>query len=187
MTLVEVATVVVIVSLLAVIAIVGYRRHIAAARMNEVNGMLAAIRAAQSEYKAEKGLYAGVSQDLRSYYPDANPGTKMTQWGGPCTNCANGDAHGWQRLKVLPSGPLRFGYATTAAVAGDVTGMAAMAPSGNFGAPPIDQAIASTNTIQAGDPYFIAMASADTDGNGVSCLALTTSHSASIVVGNEGE
>ena len=116
-TLIELSVVVVIVGVLAVIGMVGYRRYRASARMSEATNMIAAIRAAQAEYKAETGVYANVSNDINSLYPDTNPGPHVTQWGGACNVCKEG-VHGWQRLKVQTPGPVMYGYATVAGVGG---------------------------------------------------------------------
>jgi prepilin-type N-terminal cleavage/methylation domain-containing protein len=189
-TLVEVAVTVVIIGILAVIAIVAYRRRIAAARTAEATNMITNIRSGQEAHKAEKGVYANVSQSLTSYYPAASPGAKVTQWGGPCTVCAGGDVHGWEKINVHADGPVLFGYATTAGIGGGA-GPAAMAMSGpppTIGATEIDTAIQSqTNIIGPTDPMFIALAEADADEDGRKCHVLGLSHSNHIVVSNEGD
>lgn len=189
----EVAITVVIIGILAVIAVVAYRRRIAAARTAEATNMITNIRSGQEAHKAEKGVYANVSQSLTSYYPAATPGARVTQWGAPCTNCAGGDVHGWDKINVHADGPVIFGYATTASIGGGGGGPAAAAmamspPPASIGAPEIDTAIQSqTNAIGPTDPMFVALAEADTNEDGKKCHVLGLSHSNHIVVSNEGD
>lgn len=204
-TLVEVAVTVVIIGILAVIALVAYRRRIAAARTTEATQMITNIRSGQEAHKAEKGVYANVSSSITSYYPAATPGARVTQWGGPCSNCAGGDVRGWDKINVHADGPVLFGYATTAGIGGGAAAgpagpgpaAAAAAAAGPAGPPPaapasgsteIDNAIQSqTAVIGATDPMFVALAEADSNGDGTKCHVLGLSHSNHIVVTNEGE
>ena len=180
-TLIELSVVVVIVGVLAVIGLVGYRRYRATARMSEATNMIAAIRTAQNEYKAETGIYANVSNDLASFYPNATPGRTATQWGAACGNCKDG-AQGWQRLKVQTPDPVVFGYATVAGVGGSAVPSLAAASSD------IDTAINQQKALLgATDPFFVALAQGDTDGNGVTCHVLGLSHTNQLVVSNQGE
>jgi type IV pilus assembly protein PilA len=186
MTLVEISLVIVIVSILAVLAVVGYRRYRAHARLSEATNMMAAIQAAQHEFKSERGVFANVSQDLDSLYPNANPGPHRTQWGGPCNNCANGDVYAWMKLKIHAPGPVMFGYATTSGIGGQPM----VSPPSNVGPgnAPIDQAISDLpEKIGATEPFYVAIAVGDTDGNGVRCAVLGTSHTNQLVITNEGE
>jgi prepilin-type N-terminal cleavage/methylation domain-containing protein len=192
-TLVEVAVTVVIIGILAVIALVAYRRRIAAARTTEATNMITNIRGGQEAFKAESGVYANVSNSITSYYPAATPGAKLTQWGGPCSNCAGGDIHGWDKINVHSDGPVMFGYATTAGIGGG-GGPAAFVssssggPAPTIGAPDVDKAIQSQSTvIGPTDPMFIALAEADSNEDGAKCHVLGLSHSNHIVVSNEGE
>ena len=59
-TLVELAVVVTIVGVLAVLAVVGYRRLITSAHLTEATGMVNGIRVAQESYHAETGVYATI-------------------------------------------------------------------------------------------------------------------------------
>jgi prepilin-type N-terminal cleavage/methylation domain-containing protein len=188
-TLVEVAVTVVIIGILAVIALVAYRRRIAAARVAEATTMITNIRGGQEAHKAETGVYANVSNSITSYYPAAAPGGRVTQWGGPCNNCAGGDTHGWEKINVHADGPVLFGYATTAGIGGGGGPAALAGPSAaSVGSPEIDSVIQSQNTvIRATDPMFVALAEADADENGTKCHVLGLSHSNHIVVTNEGE
>jgi prepilin-type N-terminal cleavage/methylation domain-containing protein len=199
-TLVEVAVTVVIIGILAVIAVVAYRRKIAASRVAEASHIINAIRRGQEEYKAEKGVYANISATVTSFYPNATPNASVTQWGGPCSNCAGGDQNAWQKIKLDVNAPVLFGYSATAGIGptsnGDERAMNMMGSSsgggggggGRSGDPEIDDAISSqVAVVGPTDPVFVAFAEADADANGVKCHVLGLSHSNHIVVTNEGE
>ena len=78
--------------------------------------MVHAIRVAQESYHAEVQQYLNVSNDLKSFYPASAPGQFVTAWGANCTNCTYQTA--WGDLPVHVDGPVAFGYATIAGVAG---------------------------------------------------------------------
>jgi type IV pilus assembly protein PilA len=118
-TLVEMMVVVVIVSILAMVAIVGYRRLISSSHTNEATQMAQSIRVAQESYHAEVLQYLNVSNDLNSTYPSAAPGRFVTAWGATCGNCTYQTA--WQDLPLHIDGPVMFGYATIAGMAGSST------------------------------------------------------------------
>jgi type IV pilus assembly protein PilA len=179
-TLVEIAIVVVIVGVLAVIAIAGYRRYRTTAHMAEATNITGSIRAAQEAYKAERGLYAAVSNSTSALYPAATPGGFATVWGGDCTNCKGGDPDAWKKLAIHPSAPVIFGYATVAGV-GD---LASQPP------PPratMAMATPSATTLKATDPYYITIAWGDTDADGVPCIITGYSFSNQLVVQAAGE
>src|SRR5690606_4261291 len=117
-----------------------------------------------------------------------NPGPHRTAWGGPCTNCAGGDVNGWQKLKIHAPEPVMFGYATTGGIGGQST--VPPPPSGLAGN---DHATLSStvnglsNKIAATEPFYVAIAVGDTDGNGVRCAVMGSSHTNQLVVTNEGE
>ena len=113
-TLIEAVTVVLIIGILATVAVVGYRRFLSSARMSEATNLIGDIRRSQEEHKAEAGTYANISSSPTSYYPAATPGAFYSEWGGPCSNCSFG-ASSWELLHIRPSGPVIFGYSTTAA------------------------------------------------------------------------
>jgi type IV pilus assembly protein PilA len=174
-TLIEMSLVVVVVAILGVLAILGYRRHVATARSAEAKQVTGGIRMAQEAYKTEKGIYASVSSDDLSYYPASAPGKFATAWGGPCTNCAAGDPDGWKKLAVAPAAPVMFGYATVANLGGTGGGLSVSAPPSAIG------------SLSATDPFYVTVAWGDTDGNGIPCTVTSYSTSNEIVVKSEGE
>jgi type IV pilus assembly protein PilE len=186
-TLVELATVLVIVAVLATLAFVMYRRHVKAAHMSEATQISGSIRAGQNAYKAENGLYADVSTDTSSFYPSQNPGAFATQWGGPCSACNK--AEGWRDINVNPGGPVMFGYATVAGV-----GAAAVSP--KVGAPKAPSSMAALKgpasggldkAIGATDPFFTTVAWGDTDGDGNATVVMSYSHTSEIIVLSDGD
>jgi type IV pilus assembly protein PilA len=180
-TLIEMSLVVVVVGVLAVIAFVGYRRHRAAARMSEATQLITQIRSAQTEYKAETGVYANVSKNVDSFHPNSSPGRSATQWGSDCTAC--NEPQGWQRLKIHPETPVVFGYATVAGVGGSTTTVVSKPSEATLKQAADEQ----ESTVKASDPFFIAVAKGDTDGDGVSCYVMGLSHTNHLVISNEGE
>ena len=120
-TLVEMSIITIIVGILAVLAVVGYRKQIVSSRIAEATGMVGAIRTGQESYKAEIGNFANISASVTSFYPsNVAPNTKVA-WGGACTNCAAADASGpntvavdWKSIGVHPDAPVFFGYMTRA-------------------------------------------------------------------------
>lgn len=176
-TLVEMSIVVVVVGVLAVLAVVGYRRYTATARSAEAKQVTSGIRMAQEAYKTEKGIYAAVSANDSSYYPAANPGKFVTEWGGACSNCAAGDPNAWKKIAVQPVGPVMFGYATVADV-GANSGIVTAAA--NAAMTPFAQ-------LKATDPFYVTVAWGDTDGDGVPCTVTSFSTSNQLVVMQEGE
>ena len=176
-TLIELSIVVVVVAILGVLAIIGYRHYTAAARSAEAKQVTSGIRAAQEAFKTEKGVYAAVSNDDTSFYPAAAPGQFVTAWGVACTNCASADPNAWQQLAVHPDSPVMFGYATVANIGGVGGGVSPMTMAAMGPAP----ALAAT------DPFYLTVAWGDTDGNGIPCTVTSYSTSNQLVVTSEGE
>lgn len=144
-TLVELAIVVTIVGVLAVIAVVGYRRYILNSKITEAQNVISAIKIAQEDHRAERGTYANLGETL---CPNGTPtGTIVTQWNPACT----GGTATWNTLPVHVNAPVLFGYATTAGT-GDFT-----APGGTgwvtWGTP-------------ASRPWYTVVARCDLDGDG---------------------
>ena len=119
-TLIELMIVVAIVGLLSVLAVVGYRKIVLSSHTSEATHMVQAIRVAEEAYHAETQTYVGTSLDAASsWYPAAAPGAFKTGWGvyGACTLSAPTSGC-FQLLPVHVDGPVMFGYATAAGIAG---------------------------------------------------------------------
>jgi prepilin-type N-terminal cleavage/methylation domain-containing protein len=118
-TLVELMVVVVIIGVLSVLAVVGYRKLIRESHISEATNMVQNIRVAQEAYHAETQQYANISTGIAdgASYPSATPTSNfVTAWGANCTNCNNGWQ--WTQLPLHVDGPVMFGYETVAGVAG---------------------------------------------------------------------
>ena len=150
-TLVELMIVVAIVGLLATLAVVGYRKLVQSSHVSEATGMVQNIRVAQEAYHSETQQYANVSANLASFYP-ANP-TYQTYnpWGGTCGNCPLVQ---WSALPVHADGPVTFGYATVAGLAGAAIPVPPNIPGLQF---PASTAI----------DWYVVSAVGDLDGNAV--------------------
>jgi type IV pilus assembly protein PilA len=176
-TLVEMMIVVVIVSILATLAVLGYRKIVQSAHVTEATSMVNNIRVAQEAYHAETQSYANCSPDLvsaSSWYPKQSVYGVVTQWGAACGAACNTNYDISVVLPVHVDGPVLFGYATIAGAAG--AGGTAITNNCNL----------TGLTSPATDWYAVA-AEADLDG-------ITTTHtdvcavswSSQITVYNEG-
>jgi type IV pilus assembly protein PilA len=174
-TLIEMMIVVVIVGILAMLAVVGYRRLVSASHVTEARNTVQSIRVAQEAYHAETQRYADISTSLSAWYPQSTPtGHLVTAWGGACTVCmANMD---WSVLPLHIDGPVLFGYATKAGTSvdslptlpSDITGKVTLP-----GSPTTD--------------WYVVTAMCDLDANGSPySYVMTTSFSNQVFAFNEG-
>jgi prepilin-type N-terminal cleavage/methylation domain-containing protein len=171
-TLIEAMLVVVVIGILSVLAIVAYRRWVQAARLSEAQDMVANIRTAEENFRAENGGYLNVSDGLGDThdYPAPHPGVFKTGWGGPCTTC-NGKPAAWQALAVQPNGPVYFGYSVVADPA------------------PIPSPGGLNLAGLAGQPWYVVEADGELDGDGDGDYTQVIGQSATnqIMVLNEGQ
>ena len=171
-TLVELAIVVTIVGVLAVIAVVGYRKLVLSAKVTEARNLVSAIRVAQEDYKVERGVYANLGPAL---CPLSTSGTTQTKtvWNPACS----GGTNAWTLLPVHVDGPVQFGYATVA--------NQGVAPPGSVGQP---VAFVTVPAAVGTAPWYYVTASADLDAEGGAFTQLVgTSFSNQIFSANEGE
>lgn len=178
-TLVEMAIVVVIIGILSVLAVVGYKKMIASSNMSEATHMVNAIRVAQEAYHAETQLYANPSGALTNMYPQASPSNLKTGWGGACTACTGPDS--WQVLPVHADGAVLYGYATVGATLASGTSVPSV-PSGGCW-PTISVTFPTTLTAD----WYVISALGDPDNNGVCSAVIGTSWTNDIFTYNEGE
>jgi type IV pilus assembly protein PilA len=181
-TLVEVATVVVLVGILAVLAMVGYSRHRTEARLTEAKNLTGTIRMAQEAYRSEKGVYAQVSTDMDSKYPASTPGKFATAWGKPCASCVKPDA--WTQIAVRPDAPVVYGYATVAGVGNDVSSLGRPTGAGNE-IPGGTPRARNNAPLGATDPFYATVAWGDTDGDGKPAIVVSYSMSNQLFVQSE--
>jgi type IV pilus assembly protein PilA len=142
---VELAVVVTIVGVLAVLAVVGYRKLTLSAKVTEAKTMVSAIRVAQEDYKVERGVYANIGA---GFCPGDGMFVGKTAWNLGC----NGGAATWATLPVHVDGPVQFGYATVASPGG--------------GAVPAGIGWVNTAAANLAKPWYVIMAQADLNGDG---------------------
>jgi type IV pilus assembly protein PilA len=162
-TLVEMAVVVVIIGILAVLAIVGYKKLIASAHTSEATHMVSAIRVAQEAYHAETQTYASPSTSLAlgALYPAQTPGSFKTGWGGPCGWCASTPTVpaniAWQVIPIHADGAVMYGYASQGGPAGAVGSVA----------PTVNGQATVTFPANSTTDWYTISAIGDTDANGI--------------------
>jgi type IV pilus assembly protein PilA len=165
-TLVELGAVVVIIGILAVLAVVGYRKYIVHSKIAEAQNVIAAIRIAQEDYKAERGTYAGPVSD---WCPtDGTNGHIKTMWkhSPPCA--------GWQGLPVHVDGPVLFGYKSEGG------------PSGF--APPAGLGWVNWSGANTTVPWYVIQARGDLDDLGAPYTTLVaSSFTNQIFIANEDQ
>lgn len=171
-TLVELGAVVVIIGILAVLALVGYRRYIRNSKVTEAQNLISAIKIAQEDFRAERGIYA----DIGPNYCPLNAGQydKKVGWD---PDCAGGGAMAnptWRSLPVHFDGAVQFKYATRAGTAAYAAGDA------NW--------VTGTPVLSAGQPWFVITATCDLDGQtGNDTQLATMSFTNQIFARNEGQ
>jgi type IV pilus assembly protein PilA len=148
-TLIEMMIVVMLVSVLALIATVAYRRWIRNSRINEAQTMLQNFRVAEETFRSENTVYlqTGTSLTATALYPSTTPnGMKKTAWGSSPATLGN-----WAALNIQPNGPVYFGYVI-------------IAGTGATAAPEVTingQAAGFSKLV--GQPWYVAMAMCDVD------------------------
>ncbi len=197
-TLVELGAVVTIVGILAVLAVVGYRKMITASHNAEATHMVNAIRTAQENYKAETGTYAAITgtattalsitngggtdcSQLAAMYPLASPTAGVvtkTAWGLACTGsqCPTAGIT-WDSIPIHVDGPVIYGYTTVANLAGTTPGALSMLRNGTY----------SLTFPTATTDWFAVAACGDPDGDKVFSAYVSSSFSNEIFASNEGE
>lgn len=163
-TMVELAVVVAIIGVVAVLAAVGFAKWRKSARMAEATEMVSSIKNAQENYNTQVGHYFDLSKGLTApnLYPIATPQNgAVGHWGAACGVC--NDPNGWNRLGIVASGNVRWGYATMA-------GPDTQDPSARGLSFSNAKGVAYNWTSLAGgaitNPWFIVTAMSDFDGDG---------------------
>lgn len=171
-TLVELMVVVAIIGVMAVLAIVGYRKYIHSAQGTEAKSVIQGIRGAQEAYRSEMLQYLNISTSIDTWYPSSNVNDKRINWNNP--SGANYD--NWKVLGVNPDGPVRFRYACVAGVT-----PVNMVTINKMTSPP------TPPTLAAGTPWYVIQAVNDHDGNGVYAVFGSTSLGPEVFSDNETE
>ena len=164
-TLVELAVVVTIVGVLAVIAVVGYRKLISNSKVTEAQNMVGAIRIAEDAYKAEKGTYLSTGTNFCPQNTSTVPDAKVkTQWNPACASSK------WAALPVHADGPVAFGYRVYAApdTKPTITGV-------------------DLTNLATTKPWYVIEAACDIETGGLATRVVGTSMSNTPFVINSGE
>jgi type IV pilus assembly protein PilA len=162
-TLIELMIIVVIVGILAMLAVVGYRRWVKSSRMMEAQDMIQNIREAEEAFKSENGgylpvsiAYAGAAVTTPTLdYPAATPGAFKTAWGADCSASICVNNLSWKQLGVQPTGPVVYGYAVVA------SNDPAASPANIL----VKDATYSLGGLK-GAPWYVVEADADPQGTG---------------------
>ena len=165
-TLVELGVVVTIVGILAVIAVVGYRKLVLNSKITEAKDIIGAIRIAEEDYKAESGAYLNLSAE---YCPHSGlvPGQKK-MWDPAC------NSNGWANLPIHTDGPVQFGYKI----------WAGNTPAQNG----LDTALVNMSAYAGTtQPYYLVHAQSDLDPGGNVTQLAACNFTGHIYTLNEGE
>jgi len=163
-SLVELMIVVVIIGVLSAVAMVGYRRWIARARVTEAVGMLGEMNSKEQTYKMEFGTYLPLRADnnvtqpspdeaAAAFYP-INPGTSTFDSSRTANDISNNTLWpaSWRGVALNPrDNSLYCTYLTNVGGAGQAV------PAGNT----YGQALIGANTAA---PWFYSMAVCNLDG-----------------------
>ena len=149
-TLVELGVVVAIIGILAVIAIAGYRRYILHSKITEARNGISAIKIAQEDFRAERGIYADLGATLCPVGGGLHD--RKVGWDPACSGGGSLANPRWQSLAVHMSGAVQFQYAT---VAGN----------GAYAAPAGATFVVTPATAAPTGLWYVAMASCDLDGD----------------------
>jgi type II secretory pathway pseudopilin PulG len=166
--------VVAIVGVLGMLASYGFNKYLRSSKASEATEMLSAIRVAEELYRQETFVYLDVSEgDLSKVHPKTTPDADKHDFAG------NGDdaavAARFRELGVEASGPVYFSYGVVAGRPGDAFPEVPTNKS-DFGFPETPA-----------DPFFVAVAIGDLDGDGEKSFLLTHSLTNEIYLENDGE
>ncbi len=122
-TLVEMMVVVVIISILATLSVVGFRKLTQSSHVSEATNMVQNIRVAQEGYHSETQQYANITAVASfpsgngaaggALYPRSPQYGIQSSWGPACPSGCNAGVD-WSVLALHVDGPVLFGYATIA-------------------------------------------------------------------------
>jgi prepilin-type N-terminal cleavage/methylation domain-containing protein len=149
-TLVEVMITVAIISVLSLLALVGYARWIKASKTGEATSMLGVMKTAEESYRAETLRYLDASAgNLATWYPTGSPSDQRRSWN--LTACAgSAPCDGFRKMNITADAAVYYSYSVIAGAAG--------------GAP---TAPVAGRTISAfTDVWYVAQAVGDLDANG---------------------
>ena len=161
--------VVAIIGILATLAIAAFRQHMFASNLQEAQAVLKSIGVAEEQYKSLNHVYLNASP-TQAWYPAAIiPPNEKTSF----VPASHPDLANWQRLGVAVRQPVEFGFIVQAGL--PTAALPAMAPG------------LSVNATSGTEPWYLAQARADADGDGVFCFVASASFTPAMVWVDEGE
>ncbi len=177
--------VVCIVGVLAVLAVVGYRRLITSSHLTEATGLVNGIRVAQESYHAETGIYATIGSATALAWAGGSPaalcpnptkvGNFKTGWD---PGCGAGNQGPWQNLPLHVDTAVMYGYQT---ISNSISG----ASNATTVVMPLNMNNPVTATAPSGEWYSV-VAVGDPDGDGVQSAVLGTSVTNQLIVQGDG-
>ena len=170
-TLAELLVVIAMIAVMSALAVVGYKKYINSAQSSEARAMIQGIRVGEEAYKSEMLVYLGCTTDFSTYYPHTPDDHKMN-W----ANAGPAYAACWQLINVQSDGPVRFGYAVVAGIAGKDP-----MPATGFvinGYPPV---------LVAGTPWYVIQAKNQRPGSPKPIYFVSVSTSSELFVQNDDQ
>lgn len=170
-TLVELMITVAIIGVLALLATVGYARWARTAKTAEATAMLGGIKSAEETWRAEHLNYLDVSSgNLGTYYPLVVPNAQKVAW-NPRACAGTPVCDRFLLLNVHADSAVYYRYSVAA---GPADGTAKAFDGRSF-------------SPAAHDPWFVAKAFGDLDGNGLTSSYWTSSFATTILSERPGE
>ncbi|HEX2731727.1 MAG TPA: prepilin-type N-terminal cleavage/methylation domain-containing protein [Polyangiaceae bacterium] len=172
-TLIEVMIVVVIVAVLGTLAVYGVRRYVASAHASEATAVLSSIRGAEEVYRQDTFVYLDVSQgSFSNLHPAGAPSSSKRNWADSGTSVAS---QRFRELGVQINGGVFFSYGVVAGREG-----------ASFPTMPTSKSAFGFPST-AVEPFYVAVAKGDLDGNGTFSWVVAHSLSNEVYVENEGQ
>jgi type II secretory pathway pseudopilin PulG len=174
--------VVAIMAVLATLAISAFRRRVFASDLTQAQVVLRSIGAAEERFRSLNQVYLDVStgpaNPNQGWYPVAivprNQKVSFQNPGHPDYNPAG--RRGWRYLNAPVTQPVEFVFKVNAGLPSTAIQTVALATAG------------LAYTADSGtEPWYVAQARADADGDGTYCVVVATSFAPQVRYVNEGE
>lgn len=174
-TLVEMMVIVIIVGVLATLGSYGVIKYVRTSKTSEAFAMVNEIKAAEEAYRDDTLTYLGtVGAPFASWHPNTSPDqdSMKANWLGGTPNAAT---QALNELGVMSSGPVYFRYTVVAGDSGAV--------------PNVNTLLSEPIPLptNSDEPFYLVVARADLDGDGVYQHIVGQSFNSSIVADREGD
>lgn len=173
--------VVAIMAVLATLAISSFRRRAFASDVTQAQVVLRSIGAAEERFRSLNQVYLNVSSGPgnagQGWYPlDKVPKNTKVSFVNPAHADYNPASKGWRYLNPPVTQPVEFVFKVNAGLPSTPVNSVALAT---------NQLSYSANS--GTDPWYVAQARADADGDGVFCVVVATSFTPQVRFVDEGE